>query len=235
MDISIFILALASYLTGSIPTGVWVSKLFFGFDIRTKGSGNTGSTNIFRVLGKKWGIIVQLFDILKGVLPVTVYVNVIASDTAMFGLSAGTSGVLLQILAGVSAIIGHIFPVFARFKGGKGVNTMLGMLLGIMPIDALAGLSIFVIVLILSGYVSLGSMTAITVVSLSLLFRKFVLGHDIPGFQILLGYSLVAAALLFITHRSNIKRLAAGTENRFEKVMIFRNKKPRTETEDEKT
>jgi len=222
--VNIAILIVISYLFGSIPTGVWVSKLFFGFDLRDKGSGNTGSTNAFRVLGKKWGIIVQLIDILKAYIPVAILSTLLVKDISLFGLDYGSSFVIVQMLSGIFTVVGHMFPVFAKFKGGKGVNCILGMFLGIMPIDAATGLSMFIIVVILSGYVSLGSLVAIVCVPLSLVIRATVFNVEIPGFNILLSYALLMVVLLFYSHRANIKRLRAGEENRFEKIMIFKRK-----------
>ncbi len=222
--INIISILIIAYLFGSIPTGVWVSKIFFGFDIRTKGSGNTGSTNVFRVLGKKWGIIVQLVDILKAYIPVAIIAPQLAPNNPFLGFDISTERVIVQMLTGIFAVLGHMYPIFAKFKGGKGVNCVLGMLLGFMPLEAVIGLSSFIITFLLSGYVSLGSIIAGLVIPTGILIRKFILGAEIAGFELKISFAILLAILLIYTHRTNITRLRQGTESRFEKAMIFRKK-----------
>ncbi len=130
----LFFIIFASYLIGSLPTAVIISKVFFGFDIRNEGSGNMGSTNAFRILGWKWGVIVQLIDITKGVIVVIFIANHFGAD--LVGKLSWISDIkILQIIAGISAVAGHIWSLFVNFRGGKGVNTAAGMLLGLAPID----------------------------------------------------------------------------------------------------
>jgi len=219
-----FGLIISAYLIGSIPTGVLISKWFFGFDIREKGSGNTGSTNAIRVLGTKWGLFIQLIDILKGYLPVVLLVPVFFTNHSLFGLSSESSLVLTKIITGIFAAVGHIFPIFAGFKGGKGVNTAGGVLLALIPIETGIGLFIFIIVLISTGYVSIGSMIGLFAVMASLLIRH-LLGVQIIGFNFLFVFSIFVFLAVVITHKSNIKRLLKGEENRFDKARIFKVKK----------
>ncbi|HBX52238.1 MAG: acyl-phosphate glycerol 3-phosphate acyltransferase [Bacteroidetes bacterium RIFOXYA12_FULL_35_11] len=189
-----------AYLLGSIPTSVWVGKLFYGIDIRQHGSGNPGATNTFRVLGIKAGIPVLIFDTFKGWFAVKLSLLIIFYEP-------GTNQfVNYQILLGVCAVIGHIFPVFAKFKGGKGVATLLGMVVAIQPYPALAALGIFVITLLLSRYVSLSSMlSGIAFPFLVIFFFKIELLS-------LIVFSAVVSILLIVTHRKNIVRLINGNE-----------------------
>lgn len=217
----ISLIGIIAYLMGSIPTGVWISKIFFGFDIREKGSKSTGSTNIFRILGKKWGIAVQLIDILKGYIPAGVFAVILGSGIQLFDFSDGMSLTILKLFAGILAILGHVFPIFASFKGGKGVNTSTGMLLALMPTEALLAILVFILTAILSGYVSLGSLFAVITIPVSLLIRHFILKSDIQGFELLIGFGIILTVAIFVTHKSNIKRLIKGEESRFDNIRIF--------------
>ncbi|MCL2039761.1 MAG: glycerol-3-phosphate 1-O-acyltransferase PlsY [Bacteroidetes bacterium] len=212
---TIFLCAIA-YLIGAIPTGVIISKKVFGFDIRTKGSGNMGSTNVMRVLGTKWGVVVQILDILKGVFPVLMLANVIGRNWDMFGEGSFLSLHILEIMVGLSAIVGHIFTCFAQFKGGKGINTALGMLLAIIPLETLSALVFFIIVVGISGYVSLASMIAISILPICFLIRHNCI-DAIDGYLTLMYFILSIVVLVFIVHRSNIVRLIRKTENKIEK------------------
>lgn len=218
------ILCIIAYLIGAIPVGIIISKKLFGFDIRTKGSGNMGSTNAFRVLGTKWGVIVQILDILKGVIPVLVLANIIGRNWDMFGEESFLSLHILEIMIGLSAIVGHIFTCFAKFKGGKGINTALGMLLAIIPLEALSALVFFVIVVGISGYVSLGSMVAISVLPICLSIRHNCI-DSIDGYITLMYFILSIVVLVFIMHRSNIVRLIRKKENKIEKWQFLCRKK----------
>ncbi|HYF03617.1 MAG TPA: glycerol-3-phosphate 1-O-acyltransferase PlsY [Patescibacteria group bacterium] len=221
--VSLACTAFFSYLIGSIPTAVWVSKQFFGFDIRTKGSGNMGSTNAMRVLGAKWGSIVQIIDVLKGVVPVIML-------PAFFFDFTGNSETLLdnavfvKMVAGLFAVLGHVFSVFVGFKGGKGINTAAGVLMGIAPIEFAVVLTTFLLALFSSGYVSLGSVLAGVMLPIALIFRHEVFKAQIPGYSILLPFFILLSILVVYTHRSNIRRLLKGTENHFPKAQIFRRK-----------
>lgn len=204
-EISNLLLLLFAYLLGSIPTAVWVGKLFYGIDVREFGSGNAGATNTFRVLGKKAGIPVLIIDIIKGLF--AVYLSYFSS----FDLGSN-SCINLQIALGVASLLGHIFPVFAGFRGGKGVATLLGVVLGILPAAACIAILIFLVVLFAFKYVSLASMSA------GLAFPIIVLLIFKEVNVTLLTFSIVVAFLLIITHKKNISRLIQKKES---KVNLF--------------
>ena len=211
----LILLLSASYVTGSIPTSIIVSKVFKGIDIREHGSGNAGATNVFRVLGWKQALIVVVVDIFKGWLPAAVYA------TSLFqGQPIEETGVL-QILCGFAAVLGHTYTIFAEFKGGKGVGTLGGMLLALFPVSVPLCLIVFAVVLILTGYVSVGSILASAALPI-FLFILPPLGFADTAPLSLLIFSLLVPWFIIFTHRSNISRLRSGAENRFENVMIFR-------------
>lgn len=222
--LSLCLVILLSYLAGSIPTAVIVSKIFFGFDIREKGSGNMGSTNAFRVLGVKWGIFVQIADVLKGLFAVLVIAQLFQTDN-LISSDLYENEMIVRIIAGISAVIGHIFSVFVNFKGGKGINTAAGMLLGIAPIDVGVAVGVFMLAVSFTGYISLGSILAAITIPTSLLIRHSFFGLQIPGFQALIYFQVGLSLLLVFAHYSNIKRLIKGTENRFDKLHLLKFKK----------
>jgi len=217
------ILILSAYFIGSIPTGVIISKLFFGFDIRKKGSGNMGSTNAFRVLGWKWGLAVQIIDMLKGVAAVLVadwlYVELDLINTTF------SNRILVEIVAGTASVLGHIFSAFVSFKGGKGINTTTGMLIAIAPVEIGVTALFFILAFFSSGFVSLGSLISAITLPLVLIFRENFFGVDIPGYFTLLYFFIAISLLVFYTHRANIKRLIDGTESRFEKFWLIKFKR----------
>ncbi len=214
-------IAIISYLLGSIPSAVIVSKKFFGFDIRKKGSGNMGSTNAYRILGWKWGLAVQLADILKGFLAVLI-AGWLGDGVHFPNATSFQDVTLIKIGAGIISVAGHIWTVFAGFKGGKGINTAAGMLIGIAPVDVSIALGIFILAVLSSGYISLGSIAAAFTVPSSLLVRYNIFHVNIPGYETLV-YSSVALWLLIVyTHRTNIRRLLKGQENRFSKLQLIR-------------
>jgi len=216
--IELILLLSASYVTGSIPTSIIVGKIFKGIDIRKHGSGNAGATNVFRVLGWKQALIVVVVDIFKGWLPAAVYA------TSLFqGQPIEETGVL-QILCGFAAVLGHTYTIFAEFKGGKGVGTLGGMLLALFPIAVPLCLIVFAVVLMLTGYVSVGSILASAALPI-FLFILPPLGFADTAPLSLLIFSLLVPWFIIFTHRSNISRLRSGDENRFEKAMIFNNTK----------
>lgn len=213
--IELILLLSASYVTGSIPTSIIVGKIFKDIDIRKHGSGNAGATNVFRVLGWKQALIVVVVDIFKGWLPAAVYA------TSLFqGQPIEETGVL-QILCGFAAVLGHTYTIFAEFKGGKGVGTLGGMLLALFPVSVPLCLIVFAVVLILTGYVSVGSILASAALPI-FLFILPPLGFADTAPLSLLIFSLLVPWFIIFTHRSNISRLRSGAENRFEKAMIFR-------------
>jgi glycerol-3-phosphate acyltransferase PlsY len=225
--IRIAAIIIVGYLLGSCPTAIIVSKKFFGFDIRKKGSGNMGSTNAFRVLGWKWGLFVQIADVLKGVLAVIIAYKYIGVGLDLGNHTWFEDATLVKLIAGISAVSGHIWSVFVDFKGGKGVNTAAGMLIGIAPIDVGIALGIFLLALIFSGYVSLGSILAAVAVPSSMAFRYNILHDTIPGYHLMIIFFSALSLLLVFAHRANIKRLITGTESRFNKLHLikFRSKK----------
>lgn len=194
-------LFLCAYLLGSIPSGVWVGKLLFKKDIRQFGSGNTGTTNTFRVLGKTAGIIVLCMDILKGTLATCL--------PLLFNVSIN------PLWFGVFAILGHTFPIFAQFKGGKAVATSAGMLLGYNPVFFLYSSAIFVITLFLTSMVSLTSMISAVLITLSTILVPFIFPQILPHFDPLLTIIAIAVTVfIFYRHRENIQRIKDGTESR---------------------
>jgi len=196
---------LTAYLLGSIPTSVWIGKAFYNIDVREFGSGNAGATNTFRVLGKKAGIPVLIIDILKGTLSVALaYLSGFEFQSSEF--------INLQLGLGIAALMGHIFPIFAGFRGGKGVATILGIVVCIVPVSCALSLLVFLTVLFSSRIVSLSSMIA--GVSFPIMLNV-VLGNNEP---ILTVFSIVVAVLLIVTHRKNILRLVKKQES---KIRLF--------------
>lgn len=220
--LALIIIAALSYLVGSIPIAVIVSKKLFGFDIRDKGSGNMGSTNAFRVMGWKVGVLVQLLDIAKGVFAVVVIAQVLGSELAIPNMTTFEDLTLIKLMAGIFAVLGHIFSAFVNFRGGKGINTAAGMLIGIAPIDAGVAVVFFLVAVAFSGYISLGSILAAFTLPSSMIFRYNILHDSIPGYGTIVYFLLGLFLLIVYTHRSNIKRLLEGTENRFPKLQIFK-------------
>lgn len=215
------IIAIA-YMLGSIPTAVIVSKRVFGFDIREKGSGNMGSTNAMRIMGWKWGLFVQIIDLLKGLVAVLIAGAIMFTVPPQSTQAWYNIPYLIKIIAGLVAILGHIFSIFVKFKGGKGVNTAAGMLLGIVPVDVGIALSVFLIVLVLSGFVSLSSILASISLPSSVFIRQNICHDNIMGYNTIIFFLVAISLLIIVTHRKNIVRIARGNENRFSKVQILK-------------
>ncbi|NJC88433.1 MAG: glycerol-3-phosphate 1-O-acyltransferase PlsY [Desulfuromonas sp.] len=196
MDLTVFIaLLIAIYLIAAIPTGVVLTRLMGLEDVRSKGSGNIGATNVYRVAGKLPGILTLLGDILKGFLP-------------LYAVKLWLAPTPLQLgLAGIVAIIGHCYPVYLRFKGGKGVATALGIFLVLDPLALLGGCLVFLAAVAATRYISLGSVLAAIVAPL----LTILLHRPLP----LALCTLAIGALIIWRHRENLRRLCAGTENRF--------------------
>jgi glycerol-3-phosphate acyltransferase PlsY len=210
------ILALAAaYLLGSIPTAVWIGKAFYGIDVREFGSGNAGATNTFRVLGKKAGIPVLIIDMLKGWLAVSLawLVSAAPPDTQPF--------VNLEIVLGVASVLGHIFPVFAGFRGGKGIATMFGVVLAVHPWACLMASGVFLLVFLAFNYVSLGSISA------GISFPLFIItvfgGQVVPSMVV---FSVLVAILILITHQKNIERLLRRQESKIRLIKRQREQTP---------
>jgi len=191
-----------AYLIGSIPTSVWVSKYFFGIDIRDYGSGNAGATNTYRVFGARWGTFVMIIDMLKGIAAVKLALLLpyyFGHDTPMTNL---------QIGLGLAAVIGHIFPIWAEFKGGKGVATIFGMVLGISPVTAVCCVGVFLLVLYLTRFVSLSSIFA------SISFPIFILVIFNVENDFYRIFAIAVSLMVVVTHQKNIGRLLKGSESK---------------------
>jgi acyl phosphate:glycerol-3-phosphate acyltransferase len=208
------LLIVLAYLIGSIPTALLISTKYFGIDIRDYGSGNMGATNTFRVLGKKYGTIVMICDILKGAAAVGLFyfmpyylknVNELERTNFMIGL-------------GLSAVIGHIFPIWANFKGGKGVATLFGMILAIQPVIALSCVGVFLLVLYLTRFVSLSSILAGVMLPISVLW---IWNEHEVLYRV---FALLVAVLILVTHQKNIGKLLRGVENRVP-ILKYRDRK----------
>ncbi|MBK7980196.1 MAG: glycerol-3-phosphate 1-O-acyltransferase PlsY [Ignavibacteriae bacterium] len=216
----LFIIVL-SYLVGSIPTSIILSKLIKGVDIRNFGSGNAGGTNVSRVLGKKYGILTILLDALKGVIAVIFVSRLYLGDFPFPNNTPFDDFTLVQIIAGISAVIGHIWTIFAGFKGGKGIATGLGVLVSIVTLDMIMALGVFIIVVYFSKYISLASISAAVSVPLIMIIRENIFGVDIPSYHNILPFVIALALLVIYTHRSNVERLLNGNEN---KISLFKKK-----------
>lgn len=199
--------AIVAYLIGSIPTSIWVGKSKFGLDIRDHGSGNAGATNTFRVLGKKAGIFVMTVDVIKGSLATSlpIFFYHLVPQLSIEYL------ILWKITCGVCAVLGHIFPIYEKFKGGKGVATLLGMVIAVNPAVAGVCVLIFLIVLLISKYVSLGSMIAAFSFPLLLLIPLL---NPVGPHPILMTFGILIFLMVVFTHKKNIKRLKNGEENK---------------------
>jgi glycerol-3-phosphate acyltransferase PlsY len=203
------ILVLIAYLIGSIPTSVWISKAIFNIDIRDYGSGNPGATNTFRVLGSKWGSIVMIVDVTKGIIATSLYI------TMPYYLTDELARTNFMIVLGLASVIGHIFPIWAGFRGGKGDATILGMALAIQPIVALICLLVFLFTLITTRFVSLSSLIAGVAFMVLILF---IFNEKETMYRL---FAIIVALMVIITHQKNISRLLKGTEN---KVPLFKNR-----------
>lgn len=206
------LLIILAYLIGSVPTALIISKRYFGIDIRDYGSGNMGATNTFRVLGSRYGTIVMALDILKGVLAVSLY------NFLPFYWSHELERTNFMLGLGMAAVLGHIFPVFAQFKGGKGVATLFGMILAVQPVIAVSCVGVFLLVLYLTRYVSLSSILGAIMLPVSVLWIWNE--HEIM-YRI---FALLVAFMVIITHQKNIGRLLRGVESRIP-ILKYRDKK----------
>ena len=199
----IILFILLAYLTGAFPSAVWVGKTFYNTDVREYGSGNAGATNTFRVLGKGAGIPVFLMDVSKGWLSVN-YVYFISNTDALSPELFFEN----QLAFGIAAVIGHLFPIYTGFRGGKGIATMLGLLIGLQPLAALSSFIVFVVVFLISKYVSLGSVIASFAFPI---FVILVLGSTNDSLNL---FAIFVPILSLITHQKNIERLVRGEETK---------------------
>ncbi len=201
-----------AYLIGSVPTALWVSRSFFDIDIRDYGSGNSGATNTYRVLGSKWGTVVMLVDMIKGFLAVKL------AFLLPFYVADEFARTNFQIGLGLCAVLGHIYPVWAQFRGGKGVATLFGLVLGVSPWTALCCIGVFLLVLFLTRFVSLSSILA------SMAFPIFILvifNVDNHAYRI---FAVAVALLVILTHQKNISRLIKGSESKAP-ILKYRDKR----------
>ena len=206
------LLIVLAFLIGSIPTSVWISRWFFDIDIRDYGSGNPGATNTYRILGPTWGTLVMVIDMLKGIAAVKLALllpQYIPNETDFINL---------QICLGLSAVLGHIFPIWADLRGGKGVATLFGMVLGIQPLVAVCCVGVFLLVLYLTRFVSLSSILA------SLAFPVFILVIFNEPEHLYRIFAIAVALMVLLTHQKNIGRLFKGGES---KVPILKHRDKR--------
>jgi glycerol-3-phosphate acyltransferase PlsY len=200
MDFNYIIYTVLGYLLGSIPTAVWLGKNKYGIDVREHGSHNAGATNTFRVLGQKAGIVVLSIDVLKGlaatVLPLIMMPDLLGSDAL----------VNIQMLSSMACVLGHVFPVFANFDGGKGVATSLGVIIGLHPPAAIIALGIFLAVYLAFSFVSLGAICAAISFPMLLYFR-----FHVSSFNLIL-FSTILSLAVIVAHKKNILRLLNKTE-----------------------
>ncbi|MBP1647009.1 MAG: plsY [Bacteroidetes bacterium] len=218
----ILIIAVLSYLVGSVPTSIIVAKLRKGIDIRQHGSGNAGGTNVIRVLGWKTGVFVILIDMAKGLIATMWIARLMQGPIPFENSTPFDDFTVVQIIAGCAAILGHIWTLFAGFRGGKGIATAGGMLIGVAPVEVGISFGVFLIVFLISHYVSLGSLSAAVAFPLTMFFRENVFLVDIEGYQTLIFFSIAISLLIIYTHRSNIRRLLRGTENRITTFRLSR-------------
>lgn len=212
--LNLLFVILVSYLVGSIPTSIILSKLLRGIDIRNYGSGNAGGTNVFRVLGWKWGVLTIILDALKGAVAVIVISRFYLDKFPFQNVTPFDDFTLVQIFCGSAAVIGHIWTVFAGFRGGKGIATALGFLITIITIDMLFALAVFALTVTLSRYISLGSIFAAASVPIILIVRENLFQVDIQGYHTILPFATAISLLVIYTHRKNITRLLQGSESK---------------------
>lgn len=207
-----FLLIILSYLIGSIPTAVWVSKYFFEIDIRDYGSGNAGATNCYRILGSRWGTFVMIIDMLKGVVATSLYLLI------PYYMHDEWDRTNFMVGLGLSAVLGHIFPIWADFKGGKGVATLFGMVVAIQPVVAVCCVGVFLLVLYLTRFVSLSSILASVAFAV---FILFVFNEREPLYRV---FAVAVALMVILTHQKNINRILKGTESKIP-IMRYRDRK----------
>ncbi len=206
----LFILLLFfSYLVGSIPTAFLIGKWVKQIDIREHGSGNVGASNVFRVIGKQWGAVVLFVDLLKGFIPALLFWHLISIEKLNSVFPFTFSSITLSLVFGIAAIFGHNWPVWLRFKGGKGVATSLGVFLAILPLAALSAFVVFVFCVFVFNYIALGSIVA----SIAFVGFIFLYYSAIPEFGFLIALSSLLCGLIIVMHRTNISRLFKGTES----------------------
>jgi glycerol-3-phosphate acyltransferase PlsY len=206
------LLIILAYLIGSVPTAVWISRYFFGIDIREYGSGNAGASNTFRVLGSKWGSLVMLGDVMKGFLATSLYIFV------PYYLHSEWDRTNLMVGLGLASVVGHIFPIWADFRGGKGVATLFGMILAIQPLVAVCCVGVFLLVLYLTRFVSLSSILASVAFAVLILF---IFNEKEPLYR---AFAIAVTLLVILTHQKNISRMLRGSESKVP-ILKYRDKR----------
>ncbi len=219
--LNLIIIVILSYLVGAIPTSIIITRWVKGIDIRQHGSGNAGGTNVFRVLGWKYGVLTIILDALKGAVAVIIIARLYLGSFPFPNATPFDDFTLVQIIAGLVAVVGHIWTVFAGFKGGKGIATSLGFLIAIITVDMFIALGVFFLVVTVSRYVSLGSILAAVSVPLILIVRENVFNVEISGYHTILPFAILIALLVIYTHRANVGRLLNGSESR---INLFKKK-----------
>ncbi len=222
--VPIIIIAVLSYLIGSVPTSIIVARKVRGIDIRQHGSGNAGGTNVLRVIGWKAGVFVIVMDIAKGLAATLLVARLMEGPIPFSNKTPFDDFTLVQIIAGCAAVLGHVWTLFAGFKGGKGIATAGGMLIGIAPVEVIISFSIFFVVFLVSQYVSLGSLSAAVAFPLTMFFRENVFMADVRGYNTLIFFSIAISLFIIYNHRSNIARLLKGTENRLSMMRLLAKK-----------
>lgn len=208
------LLIVIAYLIGSIPTALWLGKAYFGIDIREYGSGNSGATNSFRVLGPRWGSFVMVADVIKGVVATSLYILL------PYYLTDEWDRTNFMVGLGLAAVLGHIFPIWADFRGGKGVATLFGMILAIQPVVAGCCIAVFICVLYLTRFVSLSSILASVAFAV---FILFIFNEQEPLYR---AFAVAVTMTVLLTHQKNISRLLRGNES---KVPILKHRDRRRE------
>lgn len=216
------IIIVQSYLIGAIPFALVIGKWFYGVDVRSLGSGNLGSTNVYRNLGWKAGLAVQLLDIAKGLVPVLLVASFFDTQMPFENHTPFEDSTVVRLIAGITAVVGHIWSVFAGFRGGKGINTSMGMLIAVAPVELAIAAAVFLLLIGFFGYVSLGSMVAAIVIPVTMFIRRNLLHVQIDGYLTLICFLIALSLMVLYAHRSNLRRLVEGTEHRFTRLMVLR-------------
>jgi glycerol-3-phosphate acyltransferase PlsY len=218
----ISLIVVLSYLFGSIPTSLLISKAVKGIDIRNYGSGNAGATNVARIFGWQLGGLVTFLDGVKGLIATQLIARLMYGPIPFTNRTPFEDFTVIQIIAGTAAVIGHVWTVFAGFRGGKGIATATGMMVGIAPIELGISAAVFAGVFLISRYVSLSSLCAATAFPCTMFVRANVFHANIQSYNTIIFLSLGVVAFLIFTHRSNIKRLIEGTERKMSSLREIR-------------
>jgi glycerol-3-phosphate acyltransferase PlsY len=217
--LSVAIIILLSYLVGSIPGSIVIGKYIYGIDPREHGSGNAGATNTMRVLGFKAGVLATIVDLGKGLFAAGIIATIRVDAIPVTGLGFWDTMSVMRLIAGIAAVTGHMYPILAGFRGGKGVNTSAGVLLAITPVTMIFTFAVFFLVLYSSRYVSLASLAAAIAFPSTVVIRKYLFGVNSIDASILF-FGLALATAIFIAHRSNINRLLSGKEERVSSLKL---------------